>query len=75
MLIIGWRGVEMHVLKLLRAIPRGVPGLIVSGSADGAEDVRTRLTGAGLPVDFATYDAGFSEFVVGPEACSFLIRK
>jgi hypothetical protein len=54
MLIIGWRGVEMHVLKLLRAIPRGVPGLIVSGSADGAEDVRTRLTGAGLPVDFAT---------------------
>jgi hypothetical protein len=31
MLIIGWRGVEMHVLKLLRAIPRGVPGLIVSG--------------------------------------------
>jgi len=70
LLIIGWRGMDEHFVKLLRALRAPVKGLVVAGSSDGAQDVARRL--GHLPVDWTAASTGFSDLVVSGRLNAFL---
>jgi hypothetical protein len=68
LLIIGWRGMEDHFLRLLAEnLPSGISIMAVSGSADEAKQTLFRLGRAGVKGDsvpFPPMKVGFSEFIV-----------
>lgn len=84
LLVIGWRGMEEHFLSLWRqgpisdasaAFPARLERLqIVSGSKDGAEEVRRRLADeAGIRcADERVAGEGFSQFLESGALTSFL---
>jgi hypothetical protein len=71
-LIIGWRGVEAHVVELLRGMKqaRGISGVIVSGSDAAANEVAVRLQQ--LDVVWRPFHAGFTEWATSDAVTRFL---
>jgi hypothetical protein len=66
LLIIGWRGMEDHFLRLLAEnLPSGIPAVVVNGSAGEAKHTLFRIGKAGIIVNSPPpMKVGFSEFVV-----------
>jgi hypothetical protein len=71
LLIVGWRGTELHFVNLLRELCRGeIPGMVVAGDERAAEEVAVRLQQ--LPVVWSVSRRGFTDFVTGGEVDAFL---
>ncbi|MGA7915487.1 MAG: hypothetical protein WCA00_09645 [Candidatus Acidiferrales bacterium] len=75
-LVIGWRAMEEHFLKILSEHLRApLEVLVVDGSNENAADVEGRLEkviGSLVPGRIQSVSGGFTEFVVGRRAVSFL---
>ncbi len=71
LLIIGWRGTELHFVNLFRELCREeIAGIIVAGDEKEAAAVGVRLQH--LPVAWSLAKVGFTEFVTSPELDVFL---
>lgn len=74
-LTIGWRGTESHFLQTLKNhLATEVDLLTVCGEVSSGQQMLETLSAAGLNGSWHASNAGFSEFVVGPEVDSFLER-
>jgi hypothetical protein len=68
LLLIGWRAMEDHFLKLLRDnLPSGIRGMVVAGNKDEANNTIKNIADAGIKGDFLPTNGGFSDFVVRRE--------
>jgi hypothetical protein len=74
-LIVGWRGMEAHFVKLLRERLKqdaSIPTMIVSSNGESAASIGNRLK-AQIPIDFvAAHVEGFTGFVTNRTVESFL---
>jgi hypothetical protein len=74
-LIVGWRGMEAHFVKLLRERLKkdaSIPTMIVSSNGESAAKIGNRLA-AEIPIQFtATNAQGFTEFVIRRTVEDFL---
>lgn len=73
-LVVGWRGTELHFLKLLDAIRAKAPAIqIVSASEESCAETMFALAAAGLyDGKMATFAQGFTAFLESEELENFL---
>lgn len=72
-LIIGWRAAEKYFSsKLASSLPKGVPCLIVSGTEDGAIEVRKNLESANVNAEITSVGGGFTDFTINQTVRSLL---
>lgn len=72
-LLIGWRGMEQHFLRLLaESLPENTSACVVAGKKQDAEEVISRIQESGVRITATAAEGGFSDFVVRREAEKFL---
>lgn len=75
-LVVGWRGVEAHMIELLRLLKvtgRRRNGVVVAGSTPAADEVVRGLEH--LPgVTWRSFAGGFTEFITSNELVEFLSK-
>jgi hypothetical protein len=73
LLMIGWRAMEAHFLKLMAdGIRHRVAVLAISGSLDDARQSVVNLRNAGIETEAIESPSGFTEFIVNREGDEFL---
>jgi hypothetical protein len=73
-LIVGWRGMEGHFVKILKEhlmSNLAIPVMVVSGNKVEATEIGKRLTRE-LPIQCTPAESGFTQFITGREGESFL---
>lgn len=70
--VIGWQAKEKPFLKLLVKLRQGVSVRIVTGSMEGAEEVKERLDAEFVGGKFKLLEGDFTQFIVSRVAKEFL---
>ena len=69
LLVVGWRGAEIHFLQTLAAeVQQDIQGHIVAGSSDEANETIERLQQAGIKGEYRAFGNGFTDFIRKREA-------
>ena len=75
LLVVGWRGAEIHFLQTLAAeVQQDIQGHIVAGSSDEANETIERLQQAGIKGEYRAFGNGFTDFIRKREAEQLLAR-
>jgi hypothetical protein len=75
LLVIGWRGQEGHLLKLLAKQRQGVAGQVVCGDQAAAVDLAKRLTARMPNLTAAPMPGGFSQYVAEGQFRTLLAQQ
>jgi hypothetical protein len=75
LLVVGWRGAEIHFLQTLAAeVQQDIQGHVVAGSSDEANETIERLQQAGIKGEYRAFGNGFTDFIRKREAEQLLVH-
>jgi hypothetical protein len=63
LVVVGWRGQELHFTSLFKLLRKDIAVLIVAGDDKDAQQTRTALEGAGVKGHYALHPGGFSDLI------------
>jgi len=72
-IVVGWRGAEMHFVEILKQYVReGTSALVVAGNKSDAISTIENIKKSGVSLDFTTSDKGFSGAILAREIFEFV---
>ena len=69
LLVVGWRGAEIHFLQTLAAeVQQDIQGLVVTESSYASNETIDRLQQSGIKGEYRAFGNGFTDFIAKREA-------